>query len=157
MHSVNRFVWIPNLTANSQRWTFWRLAKGGKKCGTEIFPYFYHCLFFSIYMIYYNIAWDALQSTWFTATAAAAKKIVEMNWSENIVIAIVSFVTWFIIHNNNNEWKKKRTENESTKRTIPVMTMSRDDIVCAHISLSLCLTSFVHKTESFSRWKLFTR
>lgn len=156
MHSVNRFVWIPNLTANSQRWTFWRLAKGNKMWNGNI-SIFLSLPFFSIYMIYYNIAWDALQSTWFTATAAAAKKIVEMNWSENIVIAIVSFVTWFIIHNNNNEWKKKRTENESTKRTIPVMTMSRDDIVCAHISLSLCLTSFVHKTESFSRWKLFTR
>lgn len=137
MHSVNRFVWIPNLTANSQRWTFWRLVKGNKMWNGNI-SIFLSLPFFSIYMIYYNIAWDALQSTWFTATAAAAKKIVEMNWSENIVIAIVSFVTWFIIHNNNNEWKKKEQKMKAPKEPFQ-WWQCQGTTLFAHTLVFLCV------------------
>lgn len=106
--------------------------------------YFYLCVY---------MAWDTCQSTWFTIITM---KIVEMNWSENIVIAIVSFVTWFIIHNNEKETKK----NEKNPRTIPMMTMSRD-ILFVHTLFFLCslYTKPNHfiKTKTFcqNKWKIW--
>lgn len=41
-------------------------------------------------------------------------EIVGVNWSEKIVIAIVNFVTWFIIHNNKKKIERERSEIHSS-------------------------------------------